>query len=155
MKAMEALEEVKTDMKREGMTSMLGLQKRGKPASIELVEMGMCLMSRGLSAEQGRCILRDVCASAYPSLKENVDYRIPAASIKCMKKADGTHLLHDASTRKGTSVFSTCARSERGGAYLDHLVDYCILKNGEAKAEARAIANAITTDVNGGLHAGY
>ena len=98
-----------------------------------------------------------------PDLKEGVNYRIPSAarfkewrsflgpvchyiSVSVIKLAVRTHLLHDATTKDGISVFQTTARVEipregrEGTIWVEMPVKFDLLPSGDAETEAKLVA---------------
>ena len=59
--------------------SLIGvLGKKGERWSQDVIEIGMELMEKGLSARQAEAVTRVFVHFLYPELKEGVDYRIPS-----------------------------------------------------------------------------
>ena len=53
---------------------------RGERQSQDVVELGLGLMSKGLTAEQAVSVVRTFVHFEHPDKKEGRDYRIPGAS---------------------------------------------------------------------------
>ena len=56
------------------------LGMRGERYSQDVVELGLELMSKGLTAEQAVSVVRTFAHFEYPDKEEDRDYRIPGAS---------------------------------------------------------------------------
>ena len=162
---MEAKDQVIEEMKSDGLLSLFEVQKRGEPHRGEVIEFCMKLMSRSLSAPQARDVLRDIMTSVHPNLKHKRDYQIPSEGslkryrrclylvanhrmILAINEAEGAYLIHDASTKKGKSIFQTSTRLVKSGVTVDAPVGFNILKNGESATEADAINAHLTSSVD-------
>ena len=110
-----------------------------------------------------------------PDLKEGVNYRIPSAarfkewrsflgpvchyiSVSVIKLAVRTHLLHDATTKDGISVFQTTARVEvprkdgEGTIWVEMPVKFDLLPSGDAETEAKLVEQSLHSDLGDGVH---
>ena len=113
------------EAKRPGLLGLVGM--KGEKYTLEMVELGMELMSRGMTAPAARSVLVVFMKKAHPECTMGVDYRIPDpmmfkrwrmcleplsqfVALRAVDQAKIVHLLHDATTKKGVSFFSVCAR---------------------------------------------
>jgi hypothetical protein len=138
--------------------SLIGvLGKKGERWSQDVIEIGMELMEKGLSARQAEAVTRAFVHFLYPNLKEGIDYRIPShqrfkewrfflgpvshyIAVSCIRLAVSAHLLHDATTKDGIGVFQTTARvrlKNDDGTFTiaEFPVKFELLVNGEAATE--------------------
>ena len=91
------------------------------------MELGMELMGQGMTAPKARSVLIMFMKKAHPDLIVGVDYRMPDPmmfkrwrtcleplsqfmALRAVDQAKVIHLLHDATSKKGVSFFSVCAR---------------------------------------------
>ena len=140
--------------------SLVGvLGKKDERWSQDVIEIGMELIEKGLSARQAEAVTRAFVHFLYPNLVEGVDYRIPGhqrfkewrsflgpvshyLAVSCIKLAVSAHLLHDATTKDGIGVFQTSARvrlKNDDGTFTiaEFPVKFELLMNGEAGTEVR------------------
>jgi hypothetical protein len=140
--------------------SLVGvLGKKDERWSQDVIEIGMELIEKGLSARQAEAVTRAFVHFLYPNLVESVDYRIPGhqrfkewrsflgpvshyLAVSCIKLAVSAHLLHDATTKDGIGVFQTSARvrlKNDDGTFTiaEFPVKFELLMNGEAGTEVR------------------
>ena len=111
-----------------------------------------------------------------PEKKEGTDFRIPShqrfkewrsflgpvchyLSVSVIKLAVRTHLLHDATTKDGISVFQTTARVElkgeegEGMIVVEMPVKFDLLPAGDADTEADLVEKSLHSDLGDGVHA--
>ena len=111
-----------------------------------------------------------------PEKKEGTDFRIPPhqrfkewrsflgpvchyLSVSVIKLAVRTHLLHDATTKDGISVFQTTARVElkgeegEGMIVVEMPVKFDLLPAGDADTEADLVEKSLHSDLGDGVHA--
>ena len=110
---------------REGLLKIVG--KKGEAYSLEMQELGMELMGRGLPAPEARAVLIIFTKASYPEAKVGIDYRIPDPmmfkrrrtyleplgqfmALRAVDRAKIIHVLHDATSKKGVSFFSVVAK---------------------------------------------
>jgi hypothetical protein len=146
-------------------------KKKGERWSQDVIELGMELMAKNLSGEQAESVTRAFVAFQHPHLVENVDYRIPSAArfkewrmflgpichfiaVSIIRMAVRVHLLHDATTKDGISVFQTAARVEMpDGSIAQFPVKFDLLPTGEAATEASIAKSALGSDLGSGVYA--
>ena len=113
---------------------------RGERHSQGVVELGLELMSRGLTAEQAAPVVRTFAHFEYPDKEEGRDYRIPGASrfrelramlgpishyvaVSLVRRSDHYHLAHDASTKgKLAHIYQAAVTCVLKGSYAKELV---------------------------------
>ena len=110
---------------RPGLLGLVG--RKGEKYTLEMMELGMELMGQGMTAPKARSVLVIFMKKAHPDLIVGVDYRIPDPmmfkrwrtyleplsqfmALRAVDQAKVVHLLHDATSKKGVSFFSVCAR---------------------------------------------
>jgi hypothetical protein len=110
---------------RPGLPGLVG--RKGEKYTLEMMELGMELMGQGMTAPKARSVLIIFMKKAHPDLIVGVDYRIPDPmmfkrwrtyleplsqfmALRAVDQAKVVHLLHDATSKKGVSFFSVCAR---------------------------------------------
>jgi hypothetical protein len=96
--------------------------KKRQKYSREAVELGMEIMSHGMSAQTARDTIRTFVVKLYPEHIENQDYRLPAVSLlkrwrrmlepvchfvalSAIDRAHIVHILSDACTKRHVGVF--------------------------------------------------
>ena len=89
---------------------------RGERYTQDVVELGLELMSKGLTAEQAASVVRTFAHFEYPDKEEGKDHRIPDASrfrewgvipgqishymaVSLVRRSGHYHLAHDAPTK--------------------------------------------------------
>ena len=104
-----------------GLLKVVG--KKGETYSLEMMELGMELMARGMTAPAARAVLTIFMKKAHPECVAGIDYRLPDPmmfkrwrllleplsqfmALRAVDQAKIVHLLHDATTKKGVSFFS-------------------------------------------------
>ena len=95
---------------------------RGERYSQDVVELGLELMSKGLTAEQAVSVVRTFAHFEYPDKEEGRDYRNPDASrfrdwgivlgpishymvVSFVRRPDHYHLAHGATTKGKLAIF--------------------------------------------------
>lgn len=152
------------------------LGKKGERWSQDIIELGMELMEKGLTAPQAEQVTRAFVAFQHPDKVEGKDYRIPAAArfkewrsflapicnflaVSIIRLAVRVHLLHDATTKDGISVFQTAARVELkdpdSGSIqvVEFPVKFDLLPTGDAVTEAKLMQKSLHSDLGSGVHA--
>ena len=132
-------------------------------------ELGMELTEKNLSGEQAGSVTRAFVAFQHPHLVEDVDCRIPSAArfkewcmfpgptcqfiaVSTIRAAVRVHLIHDATTKEGVSVFQTAARVEMpGGSVAKFPVKFDLLPSGDAATEALLVQKSLHTDLGSGV----
>jgi hypothetical protein len=156
------------DDKPDALLEILG--RPGDRHSLEAVELGMEVMSHGMSAQTARDTIRSFMNRIYPKLKEGTDYRVPGTtmlkrwrrllepvchfiSLSALDKADIIHLLSDACTKRHVGVFYVDARTEvktEGGVDVQNLpLKFKVTRDGTGACEAEAAFDAFDTKFAG------
>ena len=105
------------------------LGAKGADYSQGIVELGIQLMSKRLTAEQAVSVVRAFVQLQHPGKVEGQDYRVPPTqrfrewrrflkpichfvALSVVKDAERTHAIHDATSKLGVSIFQTAFRCE-------------------------------------------
>ena len=147
------------------------LGRKNQRYNLIVIELGMELMSQRLSALQAEQALRSILGKVYADKKEGTDYRVPPArmfrnwrrmlhpickwiSLRALTQAKQWHILHDGSTKNHTSILHVTARVEYfNGRVQDMPLDFLVPLNGDADTQAKAMIEALHSDVHKGHHA--
>ena len=128
---------------------------------LEVLEMGMEMMGRGLTAEQARGAMRSMMHGMFPAKTEGIHYRImsttllkrlrrilkPLLNLLAMDRirvAKRFHLIHDATTKKGISIFAVTVVVEHDdGSVEEFPFDSDMLTDGSAQTEFEMIERSL------------
>lgn len=155
--------------------------QKGEKYDQRVIELGMSLMSVGLTTGEAVKVLRKLMKILFPHKKQSThrqkgDYRIPHRkrfgewrrwlkpmaeymAIQCVAGKDtvATHIASDATKKNNTSVLGVIVRVEKmidgRKVIIDVPLKLAICSSGDAQNEARIIEEAHHTEACGGAHA--
>ena len=150
------------------------LSCKGRLYCQDIIELGLRLMGLELSAQQAQSVLRAFVEFQYPDKVEGIDYRIPDVrrfnewrnylgplahyvALSTVVTAERTHVLSDATTKRGYSVLQTVMRCEvtdpdtKELLVLDVPLKFEVCASGKAVDEAKQIRDALRSELLNGL----
>ena len=146
-------------------TGLLGIcGKNRERYCLDMMELGMELMSRGMTAPDARGVFIVFMKKAHPAAVLGVDYRVPDAkqfkrwrtwldplthfmALTVLDRAKIVHLLHDGTTKKGVSFFSVSARVTVNGVTQDIPVNFKVTADSKSETEAQAVLECLSSPI--------